>query len=135
MHVCVCVCVCVYTHSGAVLGAYSILKEDNFPGMLSTKINQAIEGAPNFRCVWGGHTRAHTHTVSYRYKYKYTHTRTHCLASSPALQQPTTSRAVTPVCACPCRSYAADVYLCVCVCVCLCVCLCTEACPSYPCTE
>ncbi len=39
--------------SGAVLGAYSILKEDNFPGMQSTKIPQSIEGAPNFRCGRG----------------------------------------------------------------------------------
>lgn len=39
----------VATRTGAVLGAYSILKEDNFPGMQSAKIPQSIEGAPNFR--------------------------------------------------------------------------------------
>ena len=36
-------------HTGAVLGPNSILKEDNFPGMLSGKVPQRIEGAPNFR--------------------------------------------------------------------------------------
>ncbi|KAL6757552.1 inositol hexakisphosphate-domain-containing protein [Haematococcus lacustris] len=39
----------VASRSGAVLGAFSILKEDNFPGMQSNKLAQSIEGAPNFR--------------------------------------------------------------------------------------
>jgi hypothetical protein len=42
---------------GAVLGAFSILKEDNFPGMQSNKIAQTIPGASNFRCeIWSLHT-------------------------------------------------------------------------------
>eukprot|EP00983_Pelagomonas_calceolata_P043298 1138848-Pelagomonas_calceolata.AAC.8 len=40
----------VATRTGAVLGAFSILKEDNFPGMQSSKIAQTIPGASNFRC-------------------------------------------------------------------------------------
>ena len=39
--------------SGAVLGPNSILKEDNFPGMLSAKVLQHIDGAPNFRRMSG----------------------------------------------------------------------------------
>ncbi|GLI60364.1 hypothetical protein VaNZ11_002488 [Volvox africanus] len=39
--------------SGAVLGPFTILKEDQFPGMKSPKINQPIEGAPNFRGLPG----------------------------------------------------------------------------------
>lgn len=41
---------CPTPSAGAVLGAYSILKEDNFPGMQSSKIAQTIPGASNFRC-------------------------------------------------------------------------------------
>eukprot|EP00197_Chlamydomonas_leiostraca_P007983 CAMPEP_0202863826 /NCGR_PEP_ID=MMETSP1391-20130828/4304_1 /ASSEMBLY_ACC=CAM_ASM_000867 /TAXON_ID=1034604 /ORGANISM="Chlamydomonas leiostraca, Strain SAG 11-49" /LENGTH=1425 /DNA_ID=CAMNT_0049543499 /DNA_START=116 /DNA_END=4393 /DNA_ORIENTATION=- len=41
----------VAQRTGAVLGAFSILKEDNFPGMCSAKIAQVIEGAPNFRGI------------------------------------------------------------------------------------
>lgn len=36
-----------------MLGAFSILKEDNFPGMQSSKIAQTIEGASNFRWAPG----------------------------------------------------------------------------------
>ena len=32
-----------------MLGPFTILKEDNFPGMRSSKVPQPIEGAPNFR--------------------------------------------------------------------------------------
>ncbi|KAG1680951.1 hypothetical protein FOA52_009910 [Chlamydomonas sp. UWO 241] len=39
----------VACRSGAVLGPFTILKEDNFPGMLSPRVTQVIEGAPNFR--------------------------------------------------------------------------------------
>ena len=35
--------------SGAVLGPFTVLKEDTFPGMMSPKVAQSIEGAPNFR--------------------------------------------------------------------------------------
>ena len=38
---------------GAVLGAFSVLKEDTFPGMMSGKVPQAIDGAPNFRYFEG----------------------------------------------------------------------------------
>jgi hypothetical protein len=37
------------TPAGAVLGPFTILKEDTFPGILSAKVQQIIEGAPNFR--------------------------------------------------------------------------------------
>uniref|UniRef100_A0A7S3QUH6 Tyrosine specific protein phosphatases domain-containing protein n=1 Tax=Dunaliella tertiolecta TaxID=3047 RepID=A0A7S3QUH6_DUNTE len=43
----------VATRTGAVLGAFSILKEDNFPGMQSSKIAQTIPGASNFRGIPG----------------------------------------------------------------------------------
>ncbi|GLC33893.1 hypothetical protein PLESTM_000131000, partial [Pleodorina starrii] len=39
--------------SGAVLGPFTILKEDQFLGMKSPKIPQPIEGAPNFRGLPG----------------------------------------------------------------------------------
>ncbi|GFR48167.1 hypothetical protein Agub_g10003 [Astrephomene gubernaculifera] len=43
----------VAARSGAVLGPFTILKEDQFPGMRSPKIPQPIEGAPNFRGLPG----------------------------------------------------------------------------------
>ncbi|KAG2430310.1 hypothetical protein HYH02_013787 [Chlamydomonas schloesseri] len=39
--------------SGAVLGPFTILKEDQFPGMRSHKVPQPIDGAPNFRGLPG----------------------------------------------------------------------------------
>jgi hypothetical protein len=44
----------VASRQGNVLGPFSILKEDNFPGMRSGKVDQIIEGAPNFRQMGGG---------------------------------------------------------------------------------
>ena len=44
----------VASRQGNVLGPFSILKEDNFPGMRSGKVEQIIEGAPNFRQMGGG---------------------------------------------------------------------------------
>lgn len=44
----------VASRQGNVLGPFSILKEDNFPGMRSGKLEQIIEGAPNFRQMGGG---------------------------------------------------------------------------------
>lgn len=43
----------VESRCGAVLGQNTILKEDHFPGMYSSKIPQTVEGAPNFRRVNG----------------------------------------------------------------------------------
>lgn len=37
--------------AGAVLGPFTILKEDYFPGMKSTKLPQTLAGASNFRCM------------------------------------------------------------------------------------
>ncbi len=36
-----------------MLGAFTVLKEDNFPGMMSPKVHQGIDGAPNFRRAMG----------------------------------------------------------------------------------
>jgi hypothetical protein len=43
------------SRGGAVLGPFTILKEDYFPGMKSNRLPQTLAGASNFRCMKGNH--------------------------------------------------------------------------------
>ena len=43
------------SRAGAVLGPFTILKEDYFPGMKSNRLPQTLAGASNFRCMKGNH--------------------------------------------------------------------------------
>lgn len=43
----------VESRAGAVLGALTILKEDYFPGMKSSRLPQLVPGAGNFRRMAG----------------------------------------------------------------------------------